>query len=233
MAELATERQNIGNDVTDFKQYIHTEFVALKAEVGDIGKKTSICFDENPSKAGASLRDELINNSFPSPSQQKPSPSPSNSDAERVILQQQREIDFLRNEILSLNEIIKISLRNQTQNQAANQLECDVIKNSKKPNNAQWQEIPSRGPKVQAQQKAPLSSYENPPVIEDSNNGAAQKQSSTKEDKKVKSRKKLVTSNQVSSDQPKQKTSCENRFAVLSIDDDESDPEVLNDQKEK
>ena len=233
LAELATERQNNGNDVTDFKQYIHTEFVALKAEVGDIGKKTRICFDENPSKAGASLRDELINNSFPPPSQQKPSPSPSHSDAERVILQQQREIDFLRNEILSLNEIIKISLRNQTQNQAANQLECDVIKNSKKPNNAQWQEIPSRGPRVQAQQKAPLSSYENPLVIEDSNNGAAQKQSSTKEDKKVKSRKQLVTSNQVSSDQPKQKTSCENRFAVLSIDDDESDPEVLNDQKEK
>ena len=159
LAELATERQNIGNDVTDFKKYIHTEFVALKAEVRDIGKKTHTCFDENPSKAGVSLRDELINNSFPSPSQQKPSPS--HIDPERVILQQQREIDFLRDEILSLNEIIKISFRNQTQNQGANKLECDVIKNSKKPNNAQWQEFPSRGPKVKAQQKVPLSSYDN------------------------------------------------------------------------
>ena len=73
---------------------------------------------------------------------------------------------------------------------------------------------------------------ESAPIIEDSNNGAAQKQSNTKEDKIVKSRKKLVTSNQVSSDQPKQKTSCENRFAVLSIDDEESYPEVLNDQNE-
>ena len=158
LGELATETQNIGNDVTVFKKYIHTEFVALKAEVGDIKKKKRICFDESRGKAGANLSDELISNSLPTPSQQKPSPS--HIDPERVILQQQREIDFLRDEILSLNEIIKIFLRNQTQNQAAIQLECDVIKNSKQPNNVQWQEIPSRGPKVIVQQKAPLSSYD-------------------------------------------------------------------------
>ena len=152
LAELATETQNIGNYVTDLKKYIHTEFIALKTEVGEIKKKNTFVL----MKLGANLRDELINNSFSTPSQQRPSSS--HIDPERVILQQEREIDLLRNEILSLNEMIKISLRNQTQNQAANQLGCDVIKNSKKPNNAQWQEIPSRGPKVKAQQKAPLSS---------------------------------------------------------------------------
>ena len=41
LAELATEMQNIGNDVTDFKKYIHTEFVALKAEVGALKRKNT------------------------------------------------------------------------------------------------------------------------------------------------------------------------------------------------
>ena len=39
LAELATERQNIGCDVVDFKKYMHSEFVVLKTEVENFKAK--------------------------------------------------------------------------------------------------------------------------------------------------------------------------------------------------
>ena len=150
--ELAMERQDPGKDIVDFKKFMHTEMVVLKAEVEKMRTKTQD-IEEKQKKSGANLRDELIHNSYT---------LPSHIDPERIISEQQREIEFLRDEILSLNEIIKISLRNQTQNQAMNQMEHDVIKNSKA-SDARWQEIPSRErePSFKMQKQPQRSSHEN------------------------------------------------------------------------
>ena len=121
MEELAMEGQDTGKDIVDFKKFIHTEMVILKAEVENVRTKTQE-IEEKQKKSGANLRDELIHNSYA---------LPFHIDPERIISEQQREIEFLRDEIVSLNEIIKISLRNQTQNQAMNQMDHDVIKSSK------------------------------------------------------------------------------------------------------
>ena len=110
MEELAMEGQDTGKDIVDFKKFIHTEMVILKAEVENVRTKTQE-IEEKQKKSGANLRDELIHSSHA---------LPSHIDPERIISEQQREIEFLWDEILSLNEMIKISLRNQTQNQAMN-----------------------------------------------------------------------------------------------------------------
>ena len=141
LAELATERQNIGCDVVDFKNYMHSEFVALKAEVENFKAKAQDYFDENQSKIGASSRNDSVNNSFP---------LSSHGDPERIILQQQREIEFLRDEIRSLNEIIKLSLRSGIQTPAMNKIERGVIRSTEAGDNARWQEIPLKRKNTQA-----------------------------------------------------------------------------------
>ena len=132
-AELATERQNIGCDVVDFKNYMHSEFVALKAEVENFKAKTQDHFDENQRKIGAGSKNDSVNNSFP---------LSSHSDPDMVFLQQQSEIEFLRGEIRNLNEIIKLSLRSEIQASAISKTERGVIRCTEAGDNARWQEIP-------------------------------------------------------------------------------------------
>ena len=62
------------------------EFVTLKTEVENLWTRTQDYFDENQSKIETSSRNDFINNSFLLSSQ---------SDPDRVILQQQCEIEFL------------------------------------------------------------------------------------------------------------------------------------------
>ena len=120
-------------DVVDFKNYMHSEFVALKAEVENIKAKTQDHFDENQRKIGASSRNDSVNNSFP---------LSSHSDPDMVILQQQSEIEFLRGEIRNLNEIMKLSLRSEIQASAMSKTERGVIRCTEAGDNARWQEIP-------------------------------------------------------------------------------------------
>ena len=72
---------------------MHSEFVALKAELENFKAKTQDYFDENQSKIGASSRNDSVNNSFL---------LSSHCDPEKIIVQQQREVDFLRDEIRNL-----------------------------------------------------------------------------------------------------------------------------------
>ena len=58
-----------------------------------------------------------------------------------MILQQQREIEFLRDEICKLNEIIKLSLRSEIQTPAMNKIERGVTRSTGAGDNARWQEI--------------------------------------------------------------------------------------------
>ena len=62
------------------------EFVTLKTEVENLWTRTQDYFDENQSKIETSSRNDFINKSFLLSSQ---------SDPDRVILQQQCEIEFL------------------------------------------------------------------------------------------------------------------------------------------
>ncbi len=155
LGEVEIQEQNICKDISDFKKFMHDEMGILKEEVENMKTKTRD-IEEKHNKSGEDLREELIHKSYA---------MPHHIDPERIISEQQQEIEFLRNEILSLNEIIKISLRNQTQNlcqnQAINQMEHDVLKRSQT-SNSQWQEVPSRGrePLFKTQKHPQRTSYE-------------------------------------------------------------------------
>ena len=133
LEELAMDRQNTGKDIVNFQKTYAQWNGHFESRSGKY-KTENTRYWGRKNKSGANLRDELIRNSHALPFHINP---------ERIISEQQWETEFFWGWNAQLTEIIKISLRNQMQNQATNQAEHDVIKSSKA-SYAQWQEIPLR-----------------------------------------------------------------------------------------